>query len=97
MTLNIVSLYRTYDNGNQGEHTMHYFKSLMGDEDAIEINKLYGIYRAQTITCQATKKKKIRNPYGYFDGVLRNLIDKTVFENAFMDYDVVVEFRIPGV
>lgn len=64
-------------------------------EDKIELFQVLSI-QAITITCQAMKKKKIRNIFGYYDGVLRNLIDKAVFENVFMDYDVAVDIVIPG-
>lgn len=50
--------------------------------------------QAPTITCQTTKKKNIRNIRGYFDGVHRNLIDKLLFKDSFMDYDVAVEFFV---
>ena len=49
--------------------------------------------QAINITFQATKKKKIRNLFGYYDGVLRGLIDKVVFGDAFMDYDVALEMK----
>lgn len=52
--------------------------------------KLFEILSLQAlnITFQSTKKKNIRNLYGYYDGVYRKLIDKVVFKDAFMDYDV---------
>ena len=52
--------------------------------------------QAITITYQTTKKKRLDNIFGYYDGVLRNLIDKAVFLDAFMDYDVGVEFKVMG-
>jgi len=52
--------------------------------------------QAINITFQATKNKKIRNLFGYYDGVLRGLIDKVLFEDAFMDYDVAVDMRTTG-
>ncbi|WP_203248102.1 hypothetical protein [Sporosarcina beigongshangi] len=47
--------------------------------------------QALHIAVRATKRKEIRNIAGYFDGVLRKLIDKTLFENIFMEYDVSLE------
>ncbi|MCZ2259140.1 helix-turn-helix domain-containing protein [Sporosarcina sp. G11-34] len=52
--------------------------------------------QAIKITFQATKKKTIRNLFGYYDGVLRELIDKALFSDAFMDYDCAVEMKIPN-
>ncbi|MHA6261437.1 helix-turn-helix domain-containing protein [Sporosarcina sp. CAU 1771] len=46
---------------------------------------------ALRITLQTTKKKTIRNLPGYYSGVLRELIDKALFTDAFMNYDVNVE------
>lgn len=40
------------------------------------------------ITVQATKLKTIRNMAGYFDGVLRGLFDKSLFEDVFMEYSI---------
>ena len=47
--------------------------------------------QALRISVQATKLKSIQNLPGYFSGVLRELIDKALFSEAFMDYDVAVE------
>lgn len=44
--------------------------------------------QALRISVQATKQKNIRNLPGYFSGVLRELIGKALFGNAFMDYDI---------
>ncbi|WP_342508575.1 hypothetical protein [Sporosarcina sp. FSL K6-2383] len=44
--------------------------------------------QALHITVQATKRKTVRNIAGYFDGVYRNLIDKALFADIFMEYDV---------
>lgn len=41
--------------------------------------------RALTI---ATKSKSAKNIFGYFDGTLRNLIEQSLFDDAFKDYDV---------
>lgn len=103
------------------ERFKNHVRSFIADDHSEVANRLYGIYRGQTlrlmkfsihadkealfealsiqaitITFQATKKKKIRNTFGYYDGVLRGLIDKAVFGDAFMDYDVAVQIRIPG-
>lgn len=51
--------------------------------------------QALQITFQATKNKDVRTKPGYFAQVLRNRIDEVVFENAFKDYDVPVEFSTP--
>ena len=47
--------------------------------------------QALHIAVQATKRKTIRNIPGYFDGVLRKLIDKALFDDIFMEYDVPME------
>jgi hypothetical protein len=47
--------------------------------------------QALHISIQTTKHKKVRNLPGYYSGVLRELIDKALFSDAFMDYDVAVE------
>ena len=44
--------------------------------------------QALHIAVQATKRKTVRNIAGYFDGVLRKLIDKALFDDIFMEYDV---------
>ncbi|QUW20487.1 helix-turn-helix domain-containing protein [Sporosarcina sp. Marseille-Q4063] len=44
--------------------------------------------QAITIAFQSTKKKNIRNLFGYYDGILRELIEKTLFSDAFIDYSV---------
>ncbi|XQN34388.1 hypothetical protein ACOKXV_15390, partial [Sporosarcina psychrophila] len=46
---------------------------------------------ALRIAVQTTKQKKVRNLPGYYSGVLRELIGKALFSEAFMDYDVAVE------
>jgi hypothetical protein len=51
--------------------------------------------RAITIAFQSTKKKNIRNLFGYYDGVLRKLIEKALFGEAFKDYSVSMELKIP--
>jgi predicted transcriptional regulator len=51
--------------------------------------------QAITIAFQSTKKKNIRNLFGYYDGVLRKLIEKALFSEAFMDYSVSAEIKIP--
>ena len=51
--------------------------------------------QAVTILFQATKKKTVHNLFGYFDGIYRELIDKALFSDAFMDYDVPVEMKLP--
>ena len=37
------------------------------------------------------KTQNSKNLPGYYSGVLRELIDKALFSDAFMDYDVAVE------
>ncbi|WP_342514639.1 helix-turn-helix domain-containing protein [Sporosarcina sp. FSL K6-1522] len=44
--------------------------------------------QALHIVVQAAKRKEVRNIAGYFDGVLRNLVDKALFADIFMEYDV---------
>ena len=51
--------------------------------------------QALQITFQTTKNKKVHTKPGYYAQVLRNRIDEVVFENAFLDYEVPVEFSIP--
>ena len=47
--------------------------------------------QALRISVQTTKHKTVNNLPGYYSGVLRELIDKALFSDAFMDYDVPVE------
>ena len=51
--------------------------------------------QAISILFQASKKKTIHNLIGYYDGIFRELIDKALFSEAFMDYDTPVEIKIP--
>lgn len=51
--------------------------------------------QAITILFQTSKKKKIYNLIGYYDGIYRKLLNQTLFANMFMEYDVAVEFRVP--
>lgn len=48
--------------------------------------------QALHISVQATKRKNIRNLPGYFDGVLRELIDKALFSDIFKEYDTPIFF-----
>lgn len=50
--------------------------------------------QAISILFQASKKKTIHNLIGYYDGIFRGLIDKAIFSEAFMDYDVPVEIKM---
>ena len=50
--------------------------------------------QALNITIQATKKKTMRNTAGYYSGVLNKLIDKSLFADAFLDYDEDIELCI---
>ena len=56
--------------------------------------------QALHITVQTTKRKNIRNIPGYFDGVLRELIDKALFDEIFKEYDRPMEeifgWKLPG-
>ena len=52
--------------------------------------------QALHIAMQATKRREINNLPGYYSGVLRELIDKTLFSDAFKNYDVPVEGFYPG-
>lgn len=47
--------------------------------------------QALQIAIQATKRKNIQNLPGYYSGILRELIEKALFGDAFMDYGVPVE------
>jgi len=51
--------------------------------------------QALRITTQATKRKNVRSLTGYFDGVLRELIDKALFSNSFKEFDVEPFFNVP--
>jgi hypothetical protein len=51
--------------------------------------------QAISILFQASKKKTIHNLIGYYDGIFRELIDKALFSEAFMDYEVSVEMKKP--
>lgn len=50
--------------------------------------------QAVMILFQATKKKNIHNLFGYYDGIYRELIDKTIFSDAFMDYDLPIDIKL---
>jgi len=50
--------------------------------------------QALQITTQATKKKKIKSLTGYYDGVLRELISKTLFGDVFKEYSVEPDFKL---
>ncbi|KAA0955516.1 hypothetical protein FQ087_12975 [Sporosarcina sp. ANT_H38] len=64
-------------------------------EDKGELFEQLGM-QALRISIQTTKRKKIGNLPGYYAGVLRELITKALFSDAFMDYDVAVEeFYLP--
>ena len=47
--------------------------------------------QALHIAIHSTKRKQIQNLPGYYSGVLRELINKNLFSDAFKDYDVPVE------
>lgn len=47
--------------------------------------------QALRIAIQTTKQKRNLNIPGYYSGVLLELIDKALFSDAFMDYNVAVE------
>lgn len=51
--------------------------------------------QALQIAIQATKRKNIQNLPGYYAGVLRELIDKALFEDVFMEYDEPVDYFVP--
>ncbi|CAM3277229.1 hypothetical protein FITA111629_14245 [Filibacter tadaridae] len=59
-------------------------------EDKGELFEVLALQTLQ-ISVQATKLKKVRNLPGYYSGVLRELIVKALFSDAFMDYNVAVE------
>lgn len=50
--------------------------------------------QALQITTQATKKKKIKSLTGYYDGVLRELISKTLFGDVFKEFSVKPDFKL---
>lgn len=50
--------------------------------------------QALQITTQATKRKKIKSMTGYYDGVLRELISKTLFGDIFKEYSVEPDFKL---
>lgn len=47
--------------------------------------------QALHIAVQATKRRNIKNLPGYYSGILRELIGKALFSDAFKDFDVPVE------
>lgn len=51
--------------------------------------------QALQIAIQATKRKDIQNLPGYYAGVLRELIDKALFGDLFMEYDEPVDYFVP--
>ena len=83
----------------QFKEMIHHFVS-----DCPLVNKLYGVYVAQThyikkyynqeqllhiglsaikISFQATKRKRIRNLAGYFNGIFSNLLDQLYYDSVF--------------
>ena len=52
--------------------------------------------QALHIAMQATKRREINNLPGYYSEVLRELIDKILFSDAFKNYDVPVDGFYPG-
>ncbi|MBO1912250.1 hypothetical protein J4G37_46575, partial [Microvirga sp. 3-52] len=83
----LYSIYRG-QTGRLLKFSIHQDKKLLLEALALQ---------AITITFQSTKKKKIRNLFGYYDGVLRKLIENALFSEAFMDYGVSTELKIPKV
>lgn len=59
-------------------------------ENKSQLFEQLGIQALQ-IAVQSTKQKNIQNLPGYYSGVLRELINKSLFSDAFKDYDVPVE------
>ncbi|AOV08717.1 helix-turn-helix domain-containing protein [Sporosarcina ureilytica] len=51
--------------------------------------------QAVRVLFQATKRKNIHNLIGYYDGIFRELTDKALFADAFMDYDAPMEVKMP--
>ena len=64
-------------------------------EDKAELFEDLAI-QALHISVQATKRKNIRNIPGYFDGVLRELIDEALFSDIFKEYDMPIDGIFPG-
>lgn len=86
---------------------MHYLQEHQPFVNLNELNKVVAAHfdrcnyqlnetdRDVLVLLSRQKKKKMRNVFGYYDVVLRNLIDKAIFGNVFMEYDVAVEMVIP--
>ena len=47
--------------------------------------------QAMQIAIQSTKRKNIQNLPGYYAGILRELLNNALFDDAFKDYDIPVE------
>lgn len=63
--------------------------------DKQELFEMLGL-QALLSTMQTTKRKNIKNIVGYYSGVLSNLIDTSLFGNAFKDYDVnIADIKLP--
>ncbi|EGQ26812.1 hypothetical protein HMPREF9372_1203 [Sporosarcina newyorkensis 2681] len=73
------------------------YRGLAGRMLKFEIHKDKGelfedlAYRAMRISVLAMKKKTIRNLPGYFNGVLRELIDEALFSDIYQEYTVSVD------
>lgn len=50
---------------------------------------------AVAILFQTMKRKKIHNLFSYYDGIYRELINRELFSDAFLDYEVEVAFLLP--
>lgn len=66
------------------------FEHLKNEQETFEELAL----QALRITTQATRNKRIKSIPGYYDGVLRELIDKVLFSDSFMMYDVAPDFKL---
>ncbi|MBA9028483.1 helix-turn-helix domain-containing protein [Peribacillus huizhouensis] len=98
----------TYQDGHSSAYQR--FKGMIHNfvSDCPLVDKLYGIYVAQTHyiknvytqeellhigisaikTCfQATKRKKIRNLAGYYNGTLSNMLDQLYYDSVFPNFD----------
>lgn len=63
------------------------FEHLKNEQETFDTLAL----QALQITMQATKNKKIKSLTGYYSGVLRELIGKTLFDDAYKLYDANID------
>jgi len=66
------------------------FEHLKNEQETFDSLAIHALQ----ITTQATKNKRIKSITGYYDGVLRELIGKTLFSDSFMEFNVAPDLKL---